>query len=87
MGNGDLHLFGEFHEDNPDLDQIRKKWQQRCKNTKGNCAVIIAMGVTGLSRGNPELNHILGYYEVKLISSKDLGLGTLRSEPDFDFDF
>jgi hypothetical protein len=87
MGNGDLHLFGEFHEDNPDLAQIRKKWQQRCKNAKGNCAVIIAMGVTGLSRGNPEINHILGYYEVKLISSKELGLGTLRSEPDFDFDF
>lgn len=87
MGNGDLHLFGEFSEEDIGLDRVRKKWQQRCKNTKGNCAVMIAMGVTGLSRGNPELNHILGYYEVKLIPSKDIGLGTLRSEPDFDFDF
>jgi hypothetical protein len=87
MGNDDLHLFGEFHNDEPDLDLARKKWKQRCKSTKGNCAVIIAMGVTGLSRGKPEINHILGYYEVKLIPPKELGLGTLRSEPAFDFDF
>jgi hypothetical protein len=87
MGNGDLHLFGEFNDSEADSELVRKKWKQRCKTAKGNCAVIIAMGATGLSRGNPDLHHILGYYEVKLIPAKELGLGTLRAEPTFDLDF
>ncbi|MEE3715642.1 hypothetical protein V2H45_02660 [Tumidithrix elongata RA019] len=87
MGNDDLHLFGEFHKDIRELEQVRKNWNQRCKTAKGKCGVLIAMGVTGASRGNPEPRHILGYYEVELIPAKDLGLGTLRSEPMFDFEF
>ncbi|CAN1212031.1 Stem cell self-renewal protein Piwi [Tumidithrix helvetica PCC 7403] len=87
MGNGDLHLFGEFQKNVRELEQVRKNWNQRCKTAKGKCGVIIAMGVTGASRGNPEPRHILGYYEVQLIPAKDLGLGVLRSEPMFDFEF
>lgn len=86
MGNGDLQLFREFHYDDPEEEKGRKRWKQRCKNTNGYCAVIIAMGVTGLSRGNPEPKHILGYYEVELISARDLGLGKLISQPVFGFD-
>jgi hypothetical protein len=45
------------------------------------------MGATGATRGKPAAHHILGYYEVPLISDKELGLGKLRAEPAFDFDF
>ncbi len=86
MGNDDLHLFGEF--DKPTLNgEHHKRWRQRAKNTKGNVCVIISMGITGASRGNPAPQHILGYYEIKLIDDKELGLGKLRAEPDFDFEF
>jgi len=86
MGNDDLHLFGEF--DKPTLNgEHHKRWKQRAKSTKGNICVIIAMGITGASRGNPAPHHILGYYEIKLIDDKELGLGKLRAEPDFDFEF
>jgi hypothetical protein len=86
MGNDDLHLFGEF--DKPTLNgEHHKRWKQRAKMTKGNICVIIAMGITGASRGNPAPHHILGYYEIKLIDDKELGLGKLRAEPDFDFEF
>ncbi len=86
MENSDLHLFGEFDNDDREFEQMRKKWKQRCKSTKNICAVIIAMGVTGGSRGNPEPKHILGYYEIPLISAKELGLGTLSAQPLFGFD-
>jgi len=86
MGDDELHLFGEFYKEDPGLERSRKKWKQGCKNTKGVCGVFIAMGVTGASRGRPEPQHILGYYEIKLIQAKELGLGTLKSEPSFDFD-
>jgi hypothetical protein len=86
MGNDDLHLFGEFPKSTSEHEQKRKNWKQQCKATKGNCVVMIAMGITGASRGKPEPHHVLGYYEVKLIPHKELGLGLLRSEPMFDFE-
>lgn len=86
MNNDDLHLFGEFDKKALSSDH-HKRWKQRAKNTKGNICVIIAMGLTGASRGNPAPNHILGYYEIKLMDDKELGLGKLRAEPAFDFDF
>jgi hypothetical protein len=86
MGNDDLHLFGEF--DKPTLNgEHHKRWKQRAKSTKGHICVIIAMGITGSSRSNPAPQHILGYYEIKLIDEKELGLGKLRAEPAFDFEF
>ncbi|PZO44555.1 MAG: hypothetical protein DCF19_02065 [Pseudanabaena frigida] len=86
MGNDDLHLFGEFDKKALNSEH-HKRWKQRSKNTKGNICVIVAMGITGASRGNPAPQHILGYYEIKLIDDKELGLGKLRAEPAFDFDF
>jgi hypothetical protein len=86
MGNDDLHLFGEFDKKAISSDH-HKRWKQRAKTTQGNICVIIAMGITGASRGNPAPHHILGYYEINLIDEKELGLGKLRAEPAFDFDF
>ncbi|PZU94040.1 MAG: hypothetical protein DCE90_15535 [Pseudanabaena sp.] len=86
MGNRDLHLFSEFDKSTLSGEH-HKRWKQRAKNTKGNICVIIAMGITGASRGNPAPHHILGYYEIKLIDDKELGLGKLLAEPAFDFEF
>ncbi|MEG3436642.1 hypothetical protein V0288_05875 [Pannus brasiliensis CCIBt3594] len=77
MGNGDLYLFGEFEDDDPDHRNARRNWDRRCKSTKGHCGLIIAMGVTGSSRGNPQLSDMLGLFETKTIDSKDLDLGVL----------
>jgi hypothetical protein len=76
MGNEELHLFGEF---TPAEQGMRKRWLKRCENTKGICAVVIAMGLSGATRGKPNLSHILAYYEVPLIDSEDLGLELLKS--------
>jgi hypothetical protein len=86
-GNDYIYMFGEFHDHDAPADiKIRQGWKQRCKDTKGYCAVVIAMGLTGAARGKPEPSHILGYYEVPLVLPKSLGLGTLTAEPD-DEDF
>lgn len=77
-GNGDLHLFGEFGEDDPTHAAARKKWDQRCKKTKGFCGLIIAKGLTGASRGNPQPKDMMALFEAHALSAKDLGLGTLK---------
>ena len=83
LGNQEIHLFAEFEVD--EGAELRRLWKQRCRALQDNCVVLIAMGVTGASRGKPDNGHILGYYEVKLRSAKELGLGTLRAEPAEEF--
>ncbi|NJN87889.1 MAG: hypothetical protein HC881_18320 [Leptolyngbyaceae cyanobacterium SL_7_1] len=82
--NGDLHLFGEFMEGDPIHVQARKKWDQRCKKTKGYCGLVIAKGLKGVNRGNPDLKDMLALFEVRSLSAKELGLGLLELVPQFD---
>jgi hypothetical protein len=76
--NGDLHLFGEFDENDPIHIQARKKWDQRCKKTKGYCGLVIAKGSKGAAKGNPQLSDMVALYEVRAISDQELGLGSLQ---------
>lgn len=82
--NGQLHLFGEFMENDPVHVAARKKWVQRCKKTKGYCGLIIAKGLTGASRGNPKLKDMMALFEVPWLSEKDFGIGRLKLVPKFD---
>ncbi len=77
-GNGELHLFGEFGEEDPTHVAARKKWDQRCKKTKGCCGLIIARGLTGANRGNPQFRDMMALFETHSLSPKELGLGTLQ---------
>jgi hypothetical protein len=79
--DGELFLFGEFLDDDPTHREARQKWNQRCKNTKGYCGLIIAKGLTGSSRGNPQLRDMMALFEARSLSPKDLGLGTLQLMP------
>ncbi len=84
--NGELFLFGEFEDDDPVHVEARKKWNQRCKNTKGYCGLIIAKGLTGSSRGNPQLRDMMALFEAQALSPKDLGIGTLQLMPQLQFE-
>lgn len=77
-GNGDLHLFGEFEQTDPSHVAARKKWDQRCKKTKKYCGLIIAKGLTGAARGNPQLKDMMALFETHSLSAQDLGLGVLQ---------
>ncbi|MDX2254808.1 MAG: hypothetical protein NW214_04765 [Pseudanabaenaceae cyanobacterium bins.39] len=85
-GNDDLNLFAEFSQQAVNQSNY-KRWQQRLKTSKGYVGIIIAMGLTGASRGKPSPQHILGYYEIKLIDPQELGVGTLLAQPILDLDF
>jgi hypothetical protein len=78
MGNGELQLFGEFGEDDPTHVAARKKWDQRCQKTKGYCGLVIAKGLTGASRGNPQFKDMMALFETQAMNAKDLDMGTLK---------
>jgi hypothetical protein len=84
--NGELFLFGEFLDEDPIHLEARKKWNQRCKNTQGYCGLIIAKGLTGASRGNPQLRDMMALFEGRSLSPKNLGIGTLQLMPEMKFE-
>ncbi|WP_199248060.1 DUF6930 domain-containing protein [[Phormidium] sp. ETS-05] len=79
--DGNLHLFGEFSFRDPIHQAARLKWDERGRHTKGYCGLIIAMGLTGKSRGNPQIKDMLALFETRALSSQDLNLGILQRIP------
>ncbi|MTJ08187.1 hypothetical protein [Anabaena sp. UHCC 0204] len=72
--NHELFLFGQFLDDDPVHIEARKKWHQRCQNTNGYCGLIIAKGLTGASRGNPQLKDMMALLEAHSLSPEELSL-------------
>lgn len=79
-GDGKLYLFNEF-EFSSGHTAARQKWDDRCRKTKGYCGLIVAMGMKGASKGNPQLKDMLALFEVRSLSEQDLGLGVLQRMP------
>ena len=83
-GDEELFIFAEYSQREPEYTKILQQWHQGCKKTQGYCIVIVAMGVTGNNRGNPQLKDMLALYEVKSINGSDIGMGVLELMPNFD---
>lgn len=75
-----LYIFSQFPKRKSNLSQALRKWQKEVKKIDGFCGLLIAMGVTGNSRNNPQFRDLLGLFQTKFIN--DLGIGTLTL--DFD---
>lgn len=84
--NGEMHLFGEFSKNDPVHKEARKKWDSRAKKTKGYCALLVARGLKGASRGNPKLPDMMALFVAKFISSEEAGLGTLQRIIQLDWE-
>ena len=84
-GDGELFIFAEYPQDEPQNVKALKSWNQRCKKTQGYCGLAIAMGATGGSRGNPQPKDMLAIFEIKAINGKELGMGMLQLIPNFEF--
>ena len=85
-GDGSLHIFAEYPHDTPQQVKAVERWHKRCQKSKGLCGLIIAMGVTGTSRGNPQPKDMLAIFEAKSIPGEELGMGILQLVPQFDFE-
>jgi hypothetical protein len=79
--DGVLHLFGEFTENDPVHREAKQKWDKRCRETHGWCGLIIARGITGASRGQPQFKDMVALFEVRSLSSQELGIGPLQLMP------
>ena len=76
-GDGELHLFAEY-ETNGSTDRHHlERWQTWQRDCDGACAVIIASGITGSSKGKPGMKDIVGIFEAHCRTPQDLHLPPL----------
>jgi hypothetical protein len=71
--DGTLFLLQEFDADDPEEKGWVKLWEKRAKASKGRCALLIAKGNTGATKGNPRVSDIIGVFEAKVLTEKDFG--------------
>lgn len=83
-GNSEMHLFGEFDATETHHQKARQHWDERCQITNSACGVVIAMGVNGKTRGNPQLRDMLGFFETNYATAESLGMGPLTLQLALD---
>jgi hypothetical protein len=76
-GDGELHLFAEYETHASGDRQVLERWTSWQRDCHGACAVVIACGVTGSSKGNPATKDILGIFEAHYQTPQALNLPPL----------
>ncbi|MBD2103709.1 DUF6930 domain-containing protein [Leptolyngbya sp. FACHB-261] len=79
--DGNLHLFGEFENQDRSYTKAKRRWEKTCQKTSGYCGLVVAMGATGQSRGNPQPRHLLAFFDAQALPATELGLGVLQALP------
>ena len=75
--NDEVFLLGEFDETDPEEQRWLNLWQQRSAVSKGHCALIIAKGNTGSSKGSPNNEDILAVFETTVILEEAFDFGEI----------
>lgn len=64
-GNGYFYSMGPLSAYDPDYYQNVHMWNQFCQETQGYCGLLVAMGITGASRGKPQIRDWIALFETK----------------------
>ncbi|HEY9764439.1 MAG TPA: hypothetical protein V6D07_18070 [Trichocoleus sp.] len=85
-GDGEFHLFAEYHPGELVDKRTLKRWQQWQKEYNKACAVVVAGGVTGTSRGQPQLKDMYALFEATARTSEELDLPPLQLQYAMDWE-
>jgi hypothetical protein len=85
-GDHELHLFAEYETHSLGDRKILDRWQQWQQASGGMCGVVVAGGVTGSAKGNPQLKDIIAVFEAQHRTSKELNLPPLMLQYMADVD-
>ena len=76
-GDRNLHLFHEYDISDQHHRQALDQWHQQQIKSHGCCSIMIAAGVTGRNRGNPQSKDIVASWEVGYCDPEALNLEPL----------
>jgi hypothetical protein len=84
--NGEFHLFGEYQPSDLADKRILKRWQEWQQEYNGACGVVVAGGVTGSSKGRPQVKDLYALFETKTQTPEALGLPPLQMQYALDWE-
>lgn len=76
-GIGNFYLCYQYPKSHTSFEKGLAKWKKQVSLSKNHCAFIVAMGVTGASKGNPSPKDILALFPAKYVKPEDIGLPEL----------
>ena len=76
-GDSSLHLFHEYDSSDRHHREALEKWHRQQVKSHGRCGIMIAAGVTGRNRGNPQPRDIIAFLEVNFCPPEMLNLEPL----------
>ncbi|EKU99569.1 hypothetical protein Lepto7375DRAFT_1630 [Leptolyngbya sp. PCC 7375] len=76
-GDNSFHLFHEYDVSDGQHRTALDKWHQQQIKSHGCCGVMIAAGVTGRNRGNPQEKDVVAFLEVNFCPPEALNLEPL----------
>lgn len=76
-GDNSLHLFHEYDSSDRYHREALEKWHRQQVKSHGRCGIMIAAGVTGRNRGNPQTKDIVAFLEVNFCAPEVLNLEPL----------
>jgi hypothetical protein len=85
-GDGELHLFAEYETHGPTDRHLLERWHSWQQECQGACAVVIASGITGSSKGNPAVKDILAVFEARCKTPQELNLPPLMLQYATDWE-
>lgn len=85
-GDGEFHLFAEYRPGELVDKRTLKRWQQWQKEYNKACGVVVAGGVTGTSRGQPQLKDMYALFETTARTSEELDLPPLQLQYAMDWE-
>ncbi|HEY9738431.1 MAG TPA: hypothetical protein V6D06_19190, partial [Trichocoleus sp.] len=84
--NGEFHLFAEYQPSDLADKRTLKRWQTWRQEFDQACGVVIAGGVTGTSKGQPQIKDLYALFETKAQTSEELGLPPLQLQYAADWE-
>ncbi|NET37874.1 MAG: hypothetical protein F6K19_38700 [Cyanothece sp. SIO1E1] len=84
-GDKEFQLFAEYLKADSSYIQLRQRWDQCCQKTKGYCGIVIAKGLKGKAKGNPQLQDMVALFETHFAAPETLGLEPLQLQFDVDW--
>ncbi|NEO25789.1 MAG: hypothetical protein F6K03_02535, partial [Kamptonema sp. SIO4C4] len=73
-----LYIVAELLRHHPKLAKAKRDWDKLLEDSQGYCGVVLAMGATGASRGNPQVKDMLAFFIVPVIDPEDIGMTPLQ---------
>ncbi len=72
--NGELNIINDYEPDDPDHQDLKSRWARYIKASQGHCGFVVAIGVTGATKGQLDSQTMIALYETQVLTPQEIGI-------------